>query len=389
MSRKSVSEWTRMVVCTAVLMFFAFTANAFGQVRCSLNVKDVSLKEAFQKISEMTNYQFVYSNNEIEAAGTVTVDMRDRELSEIVAACLRGTGLGFRIENQVVIISPKIVNDGEDEKTDGVTVKGWVRDENQKPLPGVTILLTGTSVGTATNSNGWFLLPLPMTSGRLVFSFVGYEKKYVHFTESMANDTLNIILEASEEELDEVVVTGYQTMRKSDVVGSVMFLVPDVSSMATESEIKLVNFDIKFNMLFDIVIMLSGYVVWIVGGWLIIQPESTVTYGMIITFVGYVNMLAGPMDFISYIFRWGSNSLNSGQRIFEILDARPEITEKKDCVHLETVNGRVEMKNVVFEYETGKPVLKGVSFSVNAGQPPAQVAEDIAAAVADSIQAQA
>ena len=221
MSRKSVSEWTRMVVCTAVLMFFAFTANAFGQVRCSLNVKDVSLKEAFQKISEMTNYQFVYSNNEIEAAGTVTVDMRDRELSEIVAACLRGTGLGFRIENQVVIISPKIVNDGEDEKTDGVTVKGWVRDENQKPLPGVTILLTGTSVGTATNSNGWFLLPLPMTSGRLEFSFVGYEKKYVHFTESMANDTLNIILEASEEELDEVVVTGYQTMRKSDVVGSV------------------------------------------------------------------------------------------------------------------------------------------------------------------------
>ena len=135
-----------------------------------------------------------------------------------------------------------------------------------------------------------------------------------------------------------------------------------------ESEIKLVNFDIKFNMLFDIVIMLSGYVVWIVGGWLIIQPESTVTYGMIITFVGYVNMLAGPMDFISYIFRWGSNSLNSGQRIFEILDARPEITEKKDCVHLDSVKGRVEMRNVVFEYETGKPVLKSVSFSVDAGQ---------------------
>ena len=221
MSRKCVIGGLRTAVCTVALLLFAFAANAFGQVRCSLNVKEVSLKEAFQKISEATNYRFVYSDNEVEAAGTVTVNLRDKELSEIVAACLQGTGLGFRIENQVVIVSPKLQSKDEDEKTKSVTVKGWVRDEDKRPMPGVTILLTGTSAGAATNANGWFSLTLPVTSGRLEFSFVGYEKKYVHFTEQIAADTLNVVMRASEEELDEVVVTGYQTMRRSDVVGSV------------------------------------------------------------------------------------------------------------------------------------------------------------------------
>ena len=219
-SRKSVKRCARTLVCTMCLLFVTFVANAFGQVRCSLNVKDASLKEVLQELSESTDYQFVYSNNEIEAVDNVTVNMIDKELSEIIAACLKGTGLGFRIENRVVIISPKLRLE-EDEEQKSVTLKGWVRDVKKNPLPGVTVLLTGTSVGTSTDARGWFSITLPLTEGQLEFSFVGYEKKSLRFTEETAKDTLEVVLHETEEELEEVVVTGYQTMRKSDVVGSV------------------------------------------------------------------------------------------------------------------------------------------------------------------------
>lgn len=220
MSSKSMKSLARTVMCTMLFVSFAFVANAFGQVRCSLNVKEASLKEVFQELGNLTDYRFVYSNNEIEAVSDVTVNMQNCELRDILSACLKGTGLGFRIEGRNVIVSPKLQLE-EDEEKENVTVRGWVRDVNKNPLPGVTILLTGTSVGSTTNEEGWFSMTLPMTSGQLEFSFVGYEKQRIHFTTEIARDTLNIVLLESEEELGEVVVTGYQTMRKSDVVGSV------------------------------------------------------------------------------------------------------------------------------------------------------------------------
>ena len=85
---------------------------------------------------------------------------------------------------------------------------------------------------------------------------------------------------------------------------------------------------------------------------------------MLITFTGYMNQMNGPLDFISYVFRWFADSMNSAQRMFEILDAVPGITEAPDAIHPESIRGDIELKNVTFGYELHKPVLKNISMKI-------------------------
>ena len=96
--------------------------------------------------------------------------------------------------------------------------------------------------------------------------------------------------------------------------------------------------------------------------------SGRIGYGMLVSFVGYASGLSNPMDFLSYAFREWSNSMNSAQRIFEILDAVPEVTEAEAPVALPEIKGRVSFENVRFSYEAGKEILKGVSFTAENGQ---------------------
>lgn len=96
-------------------------------------------------------------------------------------------------------------------------VKGKVTDVKGIPLPGVTVRLDSTSVGSATDGEGKFSLTLPREKGVLVFSFVGFESKRVNFA---GNKTLNVVLRESVSKLDEVVVVAYGEQNRRDVVGS-------------------------------------------------------------------------------------------------------------------------------------------------------------------------
>ena len=219
MSSKSMKSLARTVMCTMLFVSFAFVANAFGQVRCSLNVKEASLKEVFQELGNLTDYRFVYSNNEIEAVSDVTVNMQNCELRDILSACLKGTGLGFRIEGRNVIVSPKLQLE-EDEEKENVTVRGWVRDVNKNPLPGVTIRVKGTTVGFVTDMDGKFDIDLPQRDSlELIFSFIGYKSQSIKVKKNM--ETLDVIMKEDVQNIDEVVVTGIFNKPKESFTGAV------------------------------------------------------------------------------------------------------------------------------------------------------------------------
>lgn len=91
------------------------------------------------------------------------------------------------------------------------------------------------------------------------------------------------------------------------------------------------------------------------------------SYGQLITFVGYLGMLQGPMDFFSHVFQWWAGSMNSAQRIFEIIDSQPEIVESESPLQVR-LKGDIELRHVNFSYEPNKPVLQDVSFSIRAGE---------------------
>ena len=140
-----------------------------------------------------------------------------------------------------------------------------------------------------------------------------------------------------------------------------------INTRVRRSEIDLVDFDNKYYALFAVVEQLAQLAVWLVGSILLLGPEQGITYGVLVTFVGYVTGLSNPLDFMSFAMRWWTDSMNSAQRIFEILDAAPEVIEKENAIELKDIKGKVELEGVSFSYEPNKPVLKNVSITAEPG----------------------
>ena len=114
----------------------------------------------------------------------------------------------------------------ESEKEKSKVIQGWVYDKNNQVLPGVSVKIAGTSIGTSTNVKGWFRITLPIQRGSLEFSFIGFKKQLINFTEK--TDTLQIVLEEDLMELEEVTVsTGYYKVDKRHLTSSVTTLKMD------------------------------------------------------------------------------------------------------------------------------------------------------------------
>ena len=97
-------------------------------------------------------------------------------------------------------------------------IKGVVSNTKAEPMAGATVLVKNTTIGTLTNQDGEYSLVIPQGSGsELEVRFLGYESKTIVIGKSTL---INIVLEESAETIDEVVVVGYGTMRKSDITGS-------------------------------------------------------------------------------------------------------------------------------------------------------------------------
>ena len=111
---------------------------------------------------------------------------------------------------------------------------------------------------------------------------------------------------------------------------------------------------------------LGGLAVWAVGGWQVVAGD--VTFGVLMSFVGFVALLYEPLRFMTKVVEWWSAAMNSAQRIFEILDAVPEVAERADPVALPALRGAVELRRVTFGYEPNKPVLHEVDLRVAAGE---------------------
>lgn len=134
-----------------------------------------------------------------------------------------------------------------------------------------------------------------------------------------------------------------------------------------QAELSLVSYDNRYNALYHIVENITTFIVWGFGSALVLKKTS-IEVGVLITFVGYVTQLKQPLDFMSRVFRWWAESINSAQRIFEIVDSLPEVRESANPIHLDYIKGDITLKNVTFGYEPHKPVLKNVSFEVEAGK---------------------
>lgn len=99
-----------------------------------------------------------------------------------------------------------------------ITIKGKVSDSNKETLVGVNIILKGSTTGTMTDINGNYVLNVPNVQSEIEFSYIGFSTKSVKVG---LNTTINVVLESSENKLDEIVVIGFAAIKKSDLTSSI------------------------------------------------------------------------------------------------------------------------------------------------------------------------
>lgn len=134
-----------------------------------------------------------------------------------------------------------------------------------------------------------------------------------------------------------------------------------------EAEINIVKLRNRFTILYNLVQEISSIWVWMLGVFFVLKTNE-IELGVLITFVGYVAQLNGPMNFFSRVFRMWSESINAAQRLFEIIDSIPDIREGANAISLDNPRGEIELSDVTFGYSVTKPVLKNINLKVNEGE---------------------
>lgn len=132
------------------------------------------------------------------------------------------------------------------------------------------------------------------------------------------------------------------------------------------SELLIVGFDNRFQALYTFVQNAASLAVWGIGSYFVLFTQN-MEMGLLITFAGYVTQLNGPLDLMSHAIRSWTDSLNSAQRMFEIIDAVPEITEKEDAIPFTMQKGSITLEHVTFSYDSKRPVLKDMNLHIHGG----------------------
>lgn len=204
----------KLTVIFICLFSLSVQATGYSQsAKVNLNLKEISLKEVFKMIEKQTPCRFFYNDQFVDLDSKVSFKANDITVDEALNIILKDANVTHKVlENNLVVIAP-IDNQAKN------TVSGTVTDsQTGESLPGVSIFIKGTTKGTVTDKQGKFSLTSTNPNATLVFSFIGYDKQEVNLN---GNQNITVALVANVKNLDEVVVIGYGTTKKSDLTGSV------------------------------------------------------------------------------------------------------------------------------------------------------------------------
>lgn len=181
-----------------------------------------TIKEAFNKIEEVTGYEFFYHVDRVDLNRKVDVAGENLSMEEVLDKLLAGTGSEFKIVGKHILIVGAEV--AVSEQQEGITVSGRVTDTQGEPVPGTSVVVQGTLQGVVTNMEGYYTLDNVPADAVLQFSFVGMKQQSF---EVNGRTQINVTMEEETIGLDEVVAIGYGVMRKSDLTGATSRLTED------------------------------------------------------------------------------------------------------------------------------------------------------------------
>lgn len=217
-----------------ILFFLGLTvvhAESFSQVRkVSLEVSNQTLLDVLDLLQERSGYTFLFSSGDIHGIGGISLNVKDKNVEDVLNVCLQGTGLVYELNGELIVLKKQLLSVAFQVQKK-IQINGIVRNKAGEALPGVSILLDGTSMGITSTTDGTFKFDVPeMKDVVLVFSFVGMKKKKVVYK---GEKELSVVLEEDVAEMEEVVVTGIFSRKQESFTGS--------SATFTSKELKMVG----------------------------------------------------------------------------------------------------------------------------------------------------
>ena len=184
----------------------------------TLHMENSTVKEVLAEIESQSEFRIMYSGKFVDVDREVSLDVKNQKIESVLNTLFAGTDVSYTVRDRfIVLITPELMVEGTLAVMQQRAVSGKVTDSNNQPLPGVTVVIKGTTQGTVTNADGNFSLTNIPEDATLVFSFVGMRTQEV----VVGNRTsINVRMEEETIGIEEVVAIGYGTMKKSDLTGS-------------------------------------------------------------------------------------------------------------------------------------------------------------------------
>lgn len=243
---------------TLLVMKLSFILILVGSLQLSASVllgqqvsvqAKTSLVDVLEDLNNQTGTYFMYNVNEIDDEIEVQLDMEDASLEEVLNEICQQAPVKYEIVEDFVIITKQDPVPVIEEVQEKKELKGRVTDKYGEPLPGVSVVIKGSTTGVATDINGNYTLELEDKNAVLIFSFVGMLPQEIKYTGQVVQD---ITLTADTEQMEEVVVVGYGTTAVRDFTGSV--------ARVSEKELEMKNVPSSISLLQNMAagVMVSG-----------------------------------------------------------------------------------------------------------------------------------
>lgn len=225
LQRSRVKKWFLMMKLT-MLLFLAglmqVSATVYSQAtKFNFKAENKQIVDVLREIEESSNFRFFYIREQVEVEKQVTVTANGATVEQILDELFAGQGINYKVmDDNLVLLSPdKAISSMESLSSQQKTLTGKVTDQSGLPLPGVTVLVKGTTNGSVTNPDGIYTISGLPENATLTFSFIGMKTQDV----AVGNQTtLDVTMTVDAIGIEEVVAIGYGTQKKSDLTGAVV-----------------------------------------------------------------------------------------------------------------------------------------------------------------------
>jgi len=200
-------------------IFQGIAGNSYSQnTKLSFKLNDVKVKDVLNVIEEKSEFYFLFNSKLVDVERKVDINVSNQQVDKILSGLFSGTNVGYTMLDRQIIIQPtngvSEINSAQQK-----TITGVVKDENGDPIPGVSVVVKGTTRGALTSIDGKFQIEVTGSDKVLQFSFVGMKTQEVAITDQR---TINVTLAQETIGIEEVVAVGYGVQKKVTSTGSVV-----------------------------------------------------------------------------------------------------------------------------------------------------------------------